>query len=418
MRYRLLPALLLLVQPLAHAQQPAPAFVPNYDESKVGTYTLPDPLSLPGGGRVKTSSQWENGPRQAVLELFKTHVYGQMPGRVPGTRYEVRRVDDPVLGGKAVRKFVRVWFGPGADAPFMDVMLYLPKAVPKAPVFVTLNYGNHTTSPDPAIPVSAHAAPTPNGGPPTLGAWAHRWPVGQLVDAGFGLATADYADLEPDRRSGWQTGIRSTLQTQTGLRPEQWSAIGAWAWGMSRMLDYLETDPAVDARRVLVQGHSRLGKTALWAGANDPRFALVISNESGEGGAALSRRNYGETLGRITEVFPHWFVPGYKTYADRVDALPIDQHELLALVAPRPLYVASAADDHWADQRGEFLGLKAAAPVWALYGHPATLGEMPGVDQPVRSGRLGYHLRTGKHDVLPYDWAQYVAFARSVGLVK
>jgi hypothetical protein len=235
-----------------------------------------------------------------------------------------------------------------------------------------------------------------------------------ILARGYALATVYYGDLEPDFPQGWQTGIRAALSPNgatTQFQPDDWGAIGAWAWGLSRALDYLEQDPAMDAKRVAVMGHSRLGKTALWAGAQDERFAIVISNNSGEGGASLVRRRFGENIAHSVRMEPYWYCERYREYANREAALPVDAHLLIALIAPRPVYVASATKDLWADPRGEFLAAKHAEPVYQLFGR-AGLGiqDFPAPDQPA-GDHIGYHLRTGEHDVTAYDWQQYLNFA-------
>jgi hypothetical protein len=240
---------------------------------------------------------------------------------------------------------------------------------------------------------------------------ADRWPVKEIIASGYGLATAFDGDLEPDYPEGWKIGIRGSMREELNIQPEEWGTISAWAWGLSRILDYLQTDKQVDAKQVVLAGHSRLGKAALWAGANDQRFAIVISNESGEGGAALARRNFGETVERINTSFPHWFISKYKTYNKNVDQLPVDQHMLLALIAPRPLYVASAVEDTWSDPKGEFLSAKYAGSVYALYGKKGLgVEEQPAIEKPVGE-TVRYHIRSGKHSMTLYDWQQYIRFA-------
>jgi hypothetical protein len=316
----------------------------------------------------------------------------------------------------------------------MVVLLYLPnQAKGKVPVFIGLNFlGIHATQLDSTITITDSWKRINNSSTPILvnewpvragwksavnnrvairGEDVHRWPVDELIANGYGMATAYYQDLEPDNPEGWKTGIRNTMQHELNIKPEEWGAISAWAWGLSRMMDYLETDDRVNAKQVIVTGLSRLGKTALWAGANDQRFAIVISDDSGEGGAALSKRIYGETIELINRVNPHWYIEKYKTYNFAVDKLPVDQHMLVALAAPRPVYIATAILDTPADPKGEFLSGKFAGSVYALYGKTGVgVEDQPPVDTPVGE-TIGYHVRTGGHDILLYDWKQFIHFA-------
>ena len=393
----------------------------NYDESKVPPYTLPDPLLLQDGRRITSSQQWVEQQRPAMLKLFAENVYGRMPGKPTNMHFNVFSVDSFALGGQAIRKQVTIFFDNSFSPDSMDLLLYLPKsAKTPVPIFVGLNfYGNQTVNADTGIRVSTRwtmndenlGLVNNKATEVSRGKDASKWAVEEIIRKGYGLATAYYGDLEPDYPEGWKTGIRTTMKKELSIGETEWGGIGAWAWGLSRIMDYLETDKAVDAKKIVITGHSRLGKACLWAAANDQRFAIVVSNNSGEGGAALSKRWFGETIEKINTSFPHWFAPKYKQYNKHPELLPIDQHILLALMAPRPLYVASAAEDQWADPKGEFLSAKNAEPVYALFGKKGLgVSEMPSIDHPVGQ-TIRYHIRTGKHDFTLYDWQQYLEFA-------
>ncbi len=415
---------ILMLATAAFPLLPAQEQEPNYDEKKVPDYVLPDPLTTGDGRRVANARDWREVRRPEILELFRSQMYGRRPGPPRELRSRVTSMESRALGGTAVRKEVSLYLNTDRELPRMDLLIYLPASRSgPVPAFLGLNFnGNHSIHPDPGIsltrtwmrPSKVEGAVLENRATEKgRGTLSRRWPVEKIIGRGYALVTAYYGDTDPDDDDEFRNGVHPLFYRPGQTRPDadEWGSIAAWAWGLSRALDYLETDPGVDQHKVALLGHSRLGKTALWAGAEDERFALVISNNSGCGGAALSRRRFGETVARINRVFPHWFCGNFKQYGGREERLPMDQHLLVALMAPRPVYVASAVEDRWADPRGEYLSARHASPVYALLGVPGLPGDsMPGVNQPLM-GTIGYHIRSGRHDVTDYDWDRYLDFA-------
>lgn len=394
----------------------------NLDESLVPEYVLPDPLTCRSGERIADTAAWRTVRRPELLALFESEVYGKAPGAPEGLHFEVLSEDRYALSNMATRKEVAIYFTDD-EQHAMTLLIYLPnKRTGAVPLFLGLNFkGNHTICDDPLITESvSRMKPREEGGSEVRipgfprAAAASRWPVEMLIANGYGLATVYRGDIDPDYDDGFRNGVHPLFYREGQTRPDadEWGTLAAWAWGLSRAMDYFETDEDVDASRVAVVGHSRHGKTALWAAAADERFAMAVSNDSGCGGAALSRRCFGETVERINRVFPHWFCANFKRYANDEAALPVDQHELVALVAPRPVYIASAAEDLWADPRGEYLSGVYATPVYELYGLQGLYGEqLPATDEPRMTGAIGYHVRSGAHDITAYDWQQFVRFA-------
>ena len=416
-------ALAVALPAVAQTNQPAPKKARSYEEADVPAYVLPDPFAFADGRKVATAADWP-ARRAETLRLFEEHVYGRMPlGRPDHLRFVLREEKKDARNGRATRLRVGILFEGRDDGRQMELLVYLPNAATNpAPAFLGLNFGgNHSITDDPDLPLPTHWVMGLSPGESadhkpseaSRGKQKELWCVDQVLDAGFATATACYGEIEPDQNGNWQKGPRG-LAPEPG--PGDWSAIGGWSWALSRALDYLETNPRIDAKRIVVHGFSRLGKTALWAGAQDTRFAAVISFESGAGGAALSRRIFGETTADLVTRFPHWFCANNARYADNEAACPVDQHQLLALIAPRPLLVTSRTEDRWSDPHGEFLSAQAAAPVYRLLtGEGLSVSEWTAPGQ-LANGRLAYVLHAGKHDVGPPEWTSAIAFARRNGL--
>ncbi|MEO5996625.1 MAG: hypothetical protein ABIN89_07835 [Chitinophagaceae bacterium] len=366
----------------------------NYDESKVPAYTLPEVLKTGSDTEIKTTGAWEKTRRPEILKLFEDNIYGQMPKKYSSIKYSLTNKDAAAMNGKATLKQVLIEVFNNNKSVKINLVLFVPNNAKKpVPTFLLIN--NRPK----------------NNTDPTRAEKSEFWPAEMVTDSGYAIAAIHVSDLAPDDKVTYVNGVLD-------LYPEQLTAdngmkaIGAWAWGASRVMDYFETDKDIDARKVAIVGHSRGGKASLWAAAEDQRFAMCFSNCSGNTGVALARRQFGERIARINASFPHWFNNNYKKFNNKEDLLPVDQHMLVALVAPRPMYATNATQDLWADPTGTFLSLKNAEKVYQLYGAKSTLpANRPAVEEPVIESRIGYHIREGEHNLMNYDWNNFIKFA-------
>jgi pimeloyl-ACP methyl ester carboxylesterase len=369
----------------------------NYYEEKVPAYTLPDLLTASSGVKITNSKEWLSIRRPEILELFKTNVYGRVPDTPYKLEFKVISEDPKAINGTATFKQIDITISASGKSLVIHLLLFLPNNVSKpVPVFLLIcNRGLDNLD-------------------PTRKVKSEFWPVEEAISRNYGIAAFYNADVDPDVDDNFKNGIHALLDK--GIRPDDaWGSLAAWAWGASRCMDYLVTDKKVDKDKVALVGHSRGGKAALWAGANDQRFAMIVSNESGCGGAALSRRRLGETIARINTSFPHWFCANYKKYNNNEDLLPLDQHMLLALTAPHALYVDCASDDLWGDPRGSYLALYNSLPVFRFFDKTINLAEsMPSLNVQVISGNVAFHIRDGEHNLKLKDWNFFMNFADKV----
>jgi hypothetical protein len=394
-------------------------FPVNYEEERVGSYTLPDVLTLQNGQKVKDAKTWTDKRRPELIKLFEEQQFGKMPSRPAGMSFHVFDKGTPVLGGKAIRKQVTVYFTKDTSQHNMDLLIYLPAKTSKpAPLLLIINFSHNSSAvDDPGVKAGEVWTKEGKKIPAPQSRAFGKINIDTFISQGIGVATVYYGDIEPDFKNNIQYGIRSHYLKQGATQPaaNEWGAISAWSWGLSRAMDYFETDKQIDAKRIALQGTSRLGKTVLWAGAHDTRLKLVIASCSGEGGAAISRRNYGESINHMTDTSRYYyqFAPNRHKYANDPNISPVDAHMLVALMAPRPLLLQTGDTDYWSDPKGEFLAAVAAEPVYKLFGKtgPGT-GVMSTAGDQTMLHPLGYYMHAGGHGTFPSDWPVFITYLK------
>jgi hypothetical protein len=396
--------------------------VSNYSEEKVAPYTLPDPLVMASGKPVTSPEMWFKERRPEILTFYRNEIYGRIPDNAPRVTWQVAETDPNARDGKAIMKRVVGTMGEKPDGPRMNLTVYLPAhASGPVPMLLNLTFGfgggrgpaSGKSAKGAAAPVKTEAAGRKAPAAPKGRGPAFDY-VGEVLGHGWGFASMNYSEIQPDRPDRWTEGVIGlTLQPgETKPAPNEWGTISAWAWGISRAIDYFETDNAVNPKRIAISGASRLGKTVLWAGAQDERVAAVLSIVSGEMGAALIRRDWGETLDDMAQNFPWQFAGNLQKWVGRWNELPVDQHMLIALCAPRPVYINGGLSDQWSDPKGEFLAVAAAGPVYKLLGkNGLAVADLPPLDKPITAGDLAFHYHSGGHMAVPDDWKAFLEFA-------
>jgi len=371
--------------------------VSNYDEAKVKPYTLPDPLKLADGQPVRDAATWFDKRRPEILKLYQTEIFGRVPGNVPKVTWEIAATEPKALDGPAVLKKVVGRVGDKADGPRLNLTLYVPaKAAGPVPVILTLTFGGGAGGKGPKFAGKANPARD------------------EILGRGWAFATLGYGDIQPDRPNTFHQGVIGLTLAPDQAKPaaDEWGSVSAWAWGVSRVVDYLETDKAIDAKCIGIQGHSRLGRTVLWAAAQDTRIAATFASCSGCTGAALFRRDWGETVDDMAQNFPYQLAGNYQKWVGRWNDMPVDNHMLIALVAPRALFCSGGTGDQWADPKGQFLALVAAGPVYQLVGAKGLgVTDLPPRDRAVIDGDLGWIYHTGGHTTPLSDWRHFLDFA-------
>jgi hypothetical protein len=393
----------------------ATGHVSNYSEEKVAAYTLPDPLTMANGERVTSAQMWRERRRPEILNFYKTEIYGRIPENTPKVTWEVTETDGAARDGAAIMNRLVGRMGDKPDGPRMNLTVYLPaNANGPVPMLLSITFsfppggrGGNPAKNDKSNEAKDSKAPAKAFRPPYDA-------LGELLSRGWGYATLGYSDIQPDRANQWTNGVigLTLKEGQTQPAPDEWGTISAWAWGISRSIDYLETEKAVNPKQIAITGVSRLGKTVLWAAALDERVAATFSVVSGEMGAALIRRDWGETLDDMAQNFSWQFAGNMQKWVGRWNELPVDQHMLIALSAPRPVYVNGGLSDQWSDPKGEFLSMVAAGPVYRLLGkRDLGVTELPPLDKPITDGELAFHYHSSGHTAVPADWAAFLDFA-------